>query len=393
MVTEAITILLVEDNPGDARLIQLMLAAADGPRFDVVRADRLATAVETLCGGAVDVVLLDLSLPDAHGLETVSRTLECAPDAAIVVLTGLNDETVAIRAMKAGAQDYLVKGQFEEAVLVRAIRYAMERKRLDRDRRRLLLAAEEARAQAESAVRGRDEVLRIVSHDLGNSLSAVGIHATLLERARAGEPPEDDVRRRAQAIRLLVKQMHELRQDLLDAASIEAGRLSMTPGRESVPTVLDEISDTLQQLAVEKQIELVSEVPGRLPEVRADRQRLQQVLMNLLGNAVKFTPPGGRVRLGAREEGGFVRFTVEDTGPGIAAEQIEHIFDRFWKGGRGDRKGAGLGLAIADGIVKAHGGAIWVESRLGEGSAFHFTIPRHVDGTTPDQSPTSSSGA
>jgi signal transduction histidine kinase len=374
---EKIRILLVEDNPGDARLIRETLWEVNPEGFELQHADRLATAAEILATGELDVILLDLSLPDARGMETVERTLALAPDAAIVVLTGLDDSTVAVQALQAGAQDYLVKGQPDPELLARAIRYAMERKRLERERRRLLRSEQEARAQAESAVRGRDEVLRVVSHDLGNSLSAVGIHATLLERARKDAAPDDEVRRRAVAIRQLVKQMHDLRQDLLDAASIEAGRLSMFPVRERVETVVADVADALHQIADEKGIVLVVDLPGSLPDVFADRQRLQQVLNNLLGNALKFTPAGGSITLRARERDGCVCLSVIDTGPGIEKEDLSNIFERFWKGGRDDRKGAGLGLTIARGIVEGHGGQIWAESTPGEGSSFHFTIPVH----------------
>jgi signal transduction histidine kinase len=366
-------ILLVEDNPGDARLIRETLRDADSLDFELQHAERLAAALPLLAAHAADVVLLDLSLDDAHGLETVTRALAAAPGVPIVVLTGLDDETAAIQAVQAGAQDYLVKGQVEPGMLVRALRYAIERKRLEAERARLLEAEHEARTAAEAAVRARDEVLRIVAHDIGNSLSAVKIHALVLERTLpAGD---GEARKRIAAIRDLTAQMDRLRQDLLDVTAIEAGRLAVEPGELAVGAVIAEAVESLAGGAAEKGVALAAAVEQGLPRVFADRERVLQVLANLAGNAVKFTPSGGRVEVSAAREGDEVRVAVRDTGPGIAAEDLPYVFDRFWQARSTRRAGAGLGLAIARGIVEAHGGRIGAESTVGEGSTFAFTLP------------------
>ncbi|MFL5383484.1 MAG: ATP-binding protein [Longimicrobiaceae bacterium] len=366
-------ILLVEDNPGDARLIRETLRDAGSLAFELKHVDRLAAALPLLAARAADVALLDLSLPDAHGLETVTRALAAAPDVPIVVLTGLDDETVAIQAVQAGAQDYLVKGQVEPGMLARALRYAMERKRLEAERARLLEAEHQARTAAEAAVRARDEVLRIVAHDIGNSLSAVKIHALVLERTLpAGD---GEARKRTTAIRDLTVQMDRLRQDLLDVAAIEAGRLAVEPVELEVDAVVAEAVEALAGVAAEKGVALSAAVEDGLPRVFADRERVLQVLANLAGNAVKFTPSGGRVEVSAARAGDEVRVAVRDTGPGIAAEDLPYVFDRFWQARSTRRAGAGLGLAIAKGIVEAHGGAISAESIAGEGSTFAFTLP------------------
>ncbi|HKP74684.1 MAG TPA: ATP-binding protein [Longimicrobiaceae bacterium] len=367
-------ILLVEDNPGDARLIRETLRDAGSLAFELAHADRLAAALPALEAGAADVALLDLSLPDAHGLETVNRALAAAPGVPIVVLTGLDDETVAVQAVQAGAQDYLVKGQVEPGTLARALRYAMERKRLEMERARLLDREHQAREAAEAAVRARDEVLRIVAHDIGNSLSAVKIHALVLERTLPGD--DSEAHKRTAAIRDLTAQMDRLRQDLLDVAAIEAGRLSVEPVPTDVGEVLRDAVEALSALASQKGAALSAEVAPGLPRVPADRERVLQVLANLGGNAVKFTAAGGSVVLSAeRDEAGGVRVSCADTGPGIAAEDLPHVFDRFWQARSTRRAGAGLGLAIAKGIVEAHGGAITAESTVGQGSTFAFTLP------------------
>lgn len=184
-----VRILLVEDNAGDARLLRETLRDAQSMDFHLVHAETLRQGVEAVTGKGCDVVLLDLSLPDAHGLETVGRMLAAAPTLPIIVLTGLGDETIAVHAVHAGAQDYLVKGTVEGGTLGRAIRYAIERKRLEGERAQLLRNEQEARASAEAAVRARDDVLRVVAHDIGNSLSAVKIHAMVLERTLGATQP------------------------------------------------------------------------------------------------------------------------------------------------------------------------------------------------------------
>jgi signal transduction histidine kinase len=365
-------VLLVEDNPGDARLIREAFRESGVAAFELRHVDRLASALEEIAREPVDVVLLDLSLPDATGIHTVERMLSHAPDLPIVVLTGLDDERLALQAVQAGAQDYLVKGQVEGIVLTRAVRYALERKRLDREREALL-------RREQAAVRARDEVLRVVSHDLGNSLSAVGLHATLLERTRDGEGVLEEVRRRGGTIRQLVKQMHRLRQDLLDAASIEAGRLSIQPRPLDPGEAAREAAGALEELVAARSLRFRLELPESLPCVAADRQRVLQVLDNLLGNAVKFTEAGGEVVLSVAAEEDFVCYSVRDTGPGIEPASLVHVFDRFWRGAQ-NREGAGLGLAIAKGVVEAHGGAIRAESTPGVGSVFSFTLP-----TTPGE--------
>lgn len=373
MTDAPVRILLVEDNPGDARLLRFTLEEAESLRFELVHAARLSEALDAVRADPADVVLLDLSLPDAHGMETVTRMLDAAPAVPIIVLTGLTDETVAVQAVQAGAQDYLVKGSVDGGTLARAIRYAMERKRMEMERAGLLRNEQEARAAAEAAVNARDEVLRIVAHDIGNSLSAVKIHAMVLERTL---PPGDvEARKHTEAIRNLTQQMDRLRQDLLDVAAIEAGRLSFEPGETALAEVVDDVLGTVAGMAAEKSLAVESCVSAELPAVWADRERLHQVLSNLVANAVKFTPAHGRIRVSAERHGDDVRVAVEDTGPGIPAEHLENVFDRFWQARSTRRAGAGLGLAIARGVVEAHGGRIEARSEVGRGTTFEFTLP------------------
>ena len=255
------------------------------------------------------------------------------------------------------------------------LRDVTERKETEREIRELLLREREARAEAEAATRARDDVLRVVSHDLGNSLSAILVTTGVLLRTLP-DAADLDARKRIASIRHLAEHMQRLRQDLLDAATIEAGGLAIEPGPQDPEALIEETLDNFASLAAERGICLTGGVREPCSEVLADRERILQVFANLVGNAIKFTPEGGRIEVGAEHGAdGTVLFRVSDTGTGIAPDHLPHIFDRFWKTQGGNRQGAGLGLAIAKGIVDAHGGTLWAESPVGQGSTFFFALP------------------
>lgn len=231
-----------------------------------------------------------------------------------------------------------------------------------------------------AAVRARDNLLAVVAHDLRSPLQAVLMSAKLLTR----EPEETERRQNRKQIDVIVRstsRMSRLLDDLLQAATIEAGTFVVEPGRADAASLVQESVQALEPLAAEKSIALTSDVPPDLPPMRCDRSRLMQVLQNLLGNALAFVPAQGTVALRAWLAGAEVRISVADSGSGIPEDQMPHIFDRYWKGKAKGRHGVGLGLYIAKGIVEAHGGRIWVESEVGVGSTFVFTVP--VAATSP----------
>lgn len=221
----------------------------------------------------------------------------------------------------------------------------------------------------------RDELLAVVSHDLRNPLSTISLCTTIIADMLPRPARTREVMRRLEVIRRSVDQMERLIQDLLDAARADAGRLTLEPHEFPLGPLLAEAVLTLRPLAAEKAQRLAVVVADGVPPVRADRQRTLQVVSNLVGNAIKFTPPGGRITVRARREGREVVVCVEDSGAGIASEDLPYVFERFWQAKNERRRGAGLGLAIARSIVEAQGGRIWVESRPGHGSRFSFTLP------------------
>ena len=229
--------------------------------------------------------------------------------------------------------------------------------------------------EAQRATQLRDEVLGIVAHDLRNPLSIILMETHML--AAGGRGPERTATRPEQQIQRAARRMNRLIEDLLDVTRMEAGRLPLEPSRIPAADIAAEATETQRALALSRPVELRVEMPPRLPEIVADRNRLLQVFENLIGNAIKFTPAGGHVIVGGASDGRSVRYTVRDTGPGIAVEDQPHLFDRFWQARATKRAGAGLGLRIVKGIVEAHGGRVWVESTPGQGSTFFFEIPIH----------------
>jgi len=220
----------------------------------------------------------------------------------------------------------------------------------------------------------RDQVLSIVAHDLRNPLSTILLQAALLRRH--GPEPERRSHKPEEAIHRAATRMNRLIQDLLDVALMESGQLHIERARLSARELIVGAVEMLRPLAASTALELRVDVDEDVPELLGDRDRLLQVLENLIGNAIKFTRPGDSIVVRAASGDHKVLFSVADTGGGIATEHLPLVFDRFWQATRPGRLGAGLGLPIAKGIVEAHGGQIGVESVQGRGATFWFTIPQ-----------------
>jgi PAS domain S-box-containing protein len=240
------------------------------------------------------------------------------------------------------------------------------------------LVIESARSYraAQTAIRARDNLLAVVSHDLRNYLLTIRMSVDLLGEMSRAETWPGSGRKQVQAIDRSAARMEQLIGSLRDATMIETGQFTVCAGAEDVTLLLAEARATLEPLVEARALRLRVDVEDRLPAVWCDRERILQVLANLVGNAIKFTEEGGEIRVAARAAGrSAVTISVTDTGHGIAAGELHHVFERHWKGREGVRTGTGLGLFIAQGIVEAHGGTIRVKSEIGAGSTFLFTLP------------------
>ncbi|WPB76269.1 HAMP domain-containing sensor histidine kinase [Archangium violaceum] len=235
--------------------------------------------------------------------------------------------------------------------------------------------AEAAEREAQRAVRTREDVLAVVSHDLKNPLGSIALSTQLMRRLLPPGEEGERLRKHTQTIERSVERMDRLIKDLLDMASLQAGQLKLDLGRYAVDDLVRDGLVLLEPLAIEKRVELRTRLPRERCWVECDRDRFFQVLSNLVGNALKFTPEEGRVSVEVVPGEGFVRFCVRDTGPGIPAEALPHLFEPFWQVEGTGKKGTGLGLTISRGLVLAHGGSLEVESEQGQGSTFSFTLP------------------
>ena len=248
-----------------------------------------------------------------------------------------------------------------------------ERRKAEQDRAGLLLREREARERAEAAIRTREEVLAIVSHDLRNPLNTIAMGAAALKDFSTDDATRD---RYVQMIQRSIQRMNRLIEDLLDVVRLEGGqKLALNLAEVDLAPLLNDLAESFRALAEPRQQTFLCEVEPGLPTVNADRDRLSQVVTNLVGNALKFTPEGGLVEVRAKAVEGEVQVMVRDTGPGMSPEELGRIFDPYWQAGRTARLGAGLGLTISKGIVESHGGRLRVDSSPGAGSTFTFVLP------------------
>jgi signal transduction histidine kinase len=379
-----IKVLLIEDNPGDARLIREMLVEAKGGTFNMECADRLSTGLERLAAGGIDVVLLDLSLPDGQGLDTFVRAHAQASGVPIVVLTGLDDEALAVQAVQKGAQDYLVKGHADGYSLTRAIRYAIERQRTEEALKEYSERLEEMVEERTKELREAQEQLicaerlaavgqlaASVGHELRDPLSIIKNCAYYLSMKL--RDPDERAKKHIKIMEMEIASSNKIINNLLSFAQDEKPTL-----RKTQINVL--VQDALSRSPVPESVAVVAELGEGLPPLMADPGQIQQVFINLISNAAQAMPGGGSLEIATRAENGFIVTEFNDNGCGIPEENLEKIFQPLFTT---KAKGIGLGLAVSRTLVEEHGGTVEVESpsaglrigEVGKGTTFRVRLP------------------
>ena len=362
-------VLLIEDNPGDADLVRLRLIESDPPVM-VNCVARLSEALKSLAVTTPSLVLLDLNLPDSKGSETFRRILEKAPNVPVVILSGQDDEALAMKAVHNGVQDYLIKSDITSKQLERAVRYAIERQGL-------LRSLELMRKQQ---LEFKNEFLSHVSHELRTPLTCIHQFVTLVLDGLAG-PVVPEQAEHLQTVLKSVGQLHAMIRDLLEATRAESGKMRIEPRCISIEDLIAQALSMMKVAADQKRIKIEAVVDSAIPLVYADPDRVLEVLINLIDNGIKFTPEGGAVTVKAsmvETDPSAVYLSVSDTGRGISSGALPRIFERLFQDGDavdGNRTGLGLGLYIAKEIITLHGGRMWAASEPGNGSTFSFHLP------------------
>jgi len=375
-----VRVLVVEDSEVDSLIIKRFLLRSHAPRFQLKICQYIRDAVEALRLDEYDALLLDMGLPDGSGLGLIDVVREANSTIPIVIMTGNEDDELAISALRRGAQDYVLKQDLSTDQLRRALRYSIERHSLAQElelaNRKLLVLTE----KAESASRKKSEFLANMSHEIRTPLTAILGFSDLLrsERQSLSEEVIEDalwtVQQNGEHLLILIS-------DILDFSKIEAGYLSLECMPFNPRKCVVDCVDLMKIRAQEKNLALIAEISPELPEyTSSDPTRIRQILLNLICNAIKFTT-FGEVRVIAAYESGQLKLSVEDTGIGIANDRISELFQSFVKADSPPAKrfgGTGLGLAISRRLAQMLDGELTVESEPDSGSVFSLSIPAPI---------------
>jgi light-regulated signal transduction histidine kinase (bacteriophytochrome) len=404
ILMDKIKILFFEDSPGDAGLIEEMIDESVYCACQLEVVETLNEGLNYLGLNEVDLILLDLGLPDSDGMDTFNEVKSNNSNIPIIILTGLKDENIGINAVKKGAQDYLIKGEVEHKLLERSIIYSLERKRIEIELQKYHEILEEQVEERTKELANANALLKIeidkhkkteaqlenllmelkrsnkeleqfayvASHDLQEPLRMVSSFTQLLERKYKRELDQDA----DDYIKFAVdgaQRMQQLINDLLAYSRVTTGgkKFEMV----NMENILTESLSNLKLSVEENNATITHE---SLPYVRADQSQVVQLFQNLIGNAIKFRreePP--EIHISAQNSGDKWIFQVSDNGIGIDPQYVNHIFKVFQRlHGRENYPGTGIGLSICKKIVERHGGEMWVNSKLGKGSQFFFTISK-----------------
>jgi signal transduction histidine kinase len=366
-------VLLIEDNPGDARLVEIMLEESDLLNCKVTNKQTLAEGIKALQEAEFDVVLLDLTLPDTRGFETLEKLIKKCPDVNVIVMTGLADKQIGLNAVKAGAQDFLLKGGYDPDQLAKTLRYSIDRKSvLNR-----LAESQRAREVAEESARLKEQFIASISHEMRTPMNAIYGMSNLLAQTPLNEEQQSYITSVKKSSEILLGVIN----DILEISTLQNGRMDFDSKPFEIKDLLVNVVNVMQYKKNEKDLQFVLNIPPDVPKlVKGDTLRLNQILFNIVGNAVKFTDHGfvkifvkkldsvlGKTRL---------RFSVEDSGIGMPPDKVHTIFETFTRIRTKDRvfEGTGLGLAIVKNLVVQQEGIIGASSILGKGSTIFFEL-------------------
>jgi len=369
-------ILVVDDEKEIRDFLFKALSRIAG--FQVELAENGEQALKKLEKGNVDLVLTDLKMPDKDGLQLVAEIAKSKPEILTVLMTGHGTIDSALEAMKRGASDYLTKPLNMEEMIVRLQKVLEERQRFFR-LRDFATQLEKANQELKRIDEMKSEFVSVASHELRTPLASIKNAVQLILQGKTGEINEDQKKFLSMADRN-ISRLTNILNNLLDLSRIEAGKIDIKFEELDPGASIEFILSSLKPQADGKSIQLKTEIQQQLPAVYGDREKVEQILTNLIGNAIKFTPEGGEISISARPSPkgpNKLAISVKDSGIGIPEDQFEKIFEKFHQAeGSLHRSvsGTGLGLAITKGLVQAHHGEIWVESEVGKGSTFTFTL-------------------
>jgi len=359
-MSERVRLLIIDDDLVDRLAIRRAIEQS-GLNAELEEAGTVEDALTKVGAGGYDCLLLDHDLPGTSGIELTRHLRADGNHTPIVYVTGQQNEELLQAAVDAGVTDFFPKGDLSPRRLALRIRFAIRIGRAEAESARSL-------AKANTATRARDDVLAVVSHDLRGPLHAISLACEALREEITG-----DAVRYLGAIERASARAERLIADLLEASAIENGALTLSRASVDAAAIIRQAAADHELLAKETGGRSIAHVPAEATLVTADRDRVLQVLGNLIGNALKHAR-GAPIEIAVQRSGNQAVIAVRDQGPGIAEAELPHVFDRYWHG-RTKKGGAGLGLAIAKGIVDAHGGKINVASKPGEGAEFSFTLP------------------
>ncbi|MDO8603141.1 MAG: ATP-binding protein [Candidatus Omnitrophota bacterium] len=381
MAKEKLRVLMVEDNPTDALISKKRLQKDEAFEYEIAHFVSGEDALLNLENNSYDIMLLDYNLPKRSGLDTLREIKAKNIEMPIIMITGQGDEQVAVTLIKEGAFDYLPKRDgYEDSIplmirkTIAEFRAKSERERLQKEIALKKEELEKTNAQLMELDRMKSDFVSNVVHELRTPLTIIKGNLDNIDKGFAGEvqPKQKEI---LEDVFKVINRLSRLTNDLLDLSKIESGRMELNIEGLDIIALASEVMKTFETLVESKHIGLVKEFSEKAVTVNADRDKLTQVFINLMGNAIKFTDKGSvTVRIIELQE--EVQVEIQDTGPGIPHDQIDKIFDKFVRVVAEKKEGTGLGLPIAKDIVVLHKGRIRVESESGKGSKFIFTVPK-----------------